>query len=167
MRNWLLRGKKPTWFWAPVVSISDTQKVFTCTNLDCLVQEYFPGWSLFFMQNIKEYALENVSSDLISLHIALIGLKWLSCQRMEETSPKNNTKPVLKCVVVAAVWRCFFLLTKARPFMTRIVSKGDKSHFRWLETHNLENDSVSKWFWMCSRWVSPWKMVVQMSELSN
>lgn len=63
---------------------------------------------------------------------------------MEETSPENNTKPVLKCVVLDAVWRCFFLLTKARPFMTRIVSKGDKSHFRWLETHNLENDSVSK-----------------------
>lgn len=164
--NWLLRGKKPNVILSPIgINLWYIGSFLPWVPCAGIFSRLKSSLSFFHLE------CKSINQSPVSLQIALIELKWLFwlslVQEWEQTPPKNNTKPILKYAVLAAVWRCFFLLAKARTFMTWILSKGDKSHFKWLETYNLENDSVSKWLWICSRWVSPWKMVVQKSELEQ
>jgi len=175
--NLLLR-RKYTSSWIPIGIIPvGTRKA------SYLHPSWLPcAWMLSSLQSSLHMECEEIHAGIYVLKLyqspactcRLDWLPWLSLSKDRSRHLlKNNTKPILKCAILAAVWRCFFLLTKTIEwtFRTRIIRKGGKSHFKWLEMchimGHLENYSVSQCLPVCSRWVSPWKMVVQMSVLGK
>lgn len=141
----------------------DAQKDFF--TLNCFVHECFSTCSLTYI---------SLACTGVGMHIPkfYLYIRYASVDWGDVSCSERTVADTIKTIhwILTAIWSCLFFFTKIETLITRVISKRDKSHFKWLEMFPCCGP-FPKWF--CKslpvgfRWVCPWKIVVQMLALGG